>query len=824
MATQAGGQLTRHEIRKNASKFAERWKGKKHEKTGLLADFGDAKRGRKLKDEKAEAQTFYNEFFEVFGVKRLGTAFFEHYVKKIGRGRGFIDLYWPKTLIAEHKSMGEDLDKAMVQANEYLPGLENNERPQFMLACDFQNFFLVDLDTRKEYRFRLHELPDRIDLFDFMRGKKPRDFSSHAPVSVKASELMGDVYGALRANGYPEQDAASLLTKLTFCFFADDTGIFKSRGLLLDYLEYSKDDGSDLGPRLIDLFGVLDTPVDGRQKNLPPELTEFPYINGDLFAGSLSVPRFDAVTRKTILKAAHFNWEGVSPSIFGTLFQSVMSAGERRGAGAHYTTEENIMKVIGPLFLDDLRVEFQKIKARKDAGGNAALEKFRKKLAGLKFFDPACGAGNFLIIAYRELRRLELEAIQTRYPPDSRTARFDSAGMPRVNVDQFHGLEINWYSAKIAETAMWMMDHLMNNEISNVYGDSYIRIPLEKKAKIVNADALETDWNDVLPSSKCSYIFGNPPFGGSKTMSEKQRAQVKKIANLGGSGGTLDYVSAWFVKATKYAPGAPLGLVAVNSITQGEQVGQLWPLLLRDGREISFAHRSFVWDSEAAGKAHVSVVVIGLAKNPSKKRLFDGGGGREKPFTYLTVFDRLRWYGAVRGRSGQPTQRTAQDGHGLPADRRRPLHIHGRRKGRLSCQGTQGDQIHAAVYRRKGFHQRRRAVDTGSPRRRAVRVGIHAEGHGSGRHSTRVQEQEQASGHQETSQDADQVDAERPAAGRIHVHTQRDVREARVRAHRVLRTPGRSEQQQHSPRARRSRHFRDFVVRDSHGLASFSRR
>ena len=648
MAAQAGGQLTRFDIRRNAGEFAERWKGKKHGKTGLLADFGDAKRGPKLKDEKAEAQTFYNELFEVFGIKRLGTAFFEYYVKKIGRGRGFIDLYWPKTLIAEHKSMGEDLDAAMRQANEYLPGLENNERPQFMLACDFQTFFLVDLDARKEYRFNLSELPDKIELFDFMRGKKPRDFSSHAPVSVKASELMGDVYGALRANGYPEQGAASLLTKLTFCFFADDTGIFKSRGLLLDYLEYSKEDGSDLGPRLIDLFGVLDTPVDGRQKNLPPELAEFPYINGDLFAGKLDTPRFDADTRATILKAAHFNWEGVSPSIFGTLFQSVMSAGERRGAGAHYTSEENILKVIGPLFMDGLRVEFEKTAARKDAGRNAALDKFRKKLAGLRFFDPACGAGNFLIIAYRELRRLELEAIQARYPPDSRTARFDSAGMPLVNVDQFHGLEINWYSAKIAETAMWMMDHLMNNEISNVYGDSYIRIPLKKKAEIVNADALETDWNAVLPSAKCSYIFGNPPFGGSKTMSEKQRAQVRKIAGLGGSGGTLDYVSAWFIKAAKYAPGAPLGLVAVNSITQGEQVGQLWPLLLRNGMEISFAHKSFVWDSEAAGKAHVHVTIVGLAKNPKHKRLFDGGGGGGKSRAHLAVFDRLRRRGSVR--------------------------------------------------------------------------------------------------------------------------------------------------------------------------------
>ena len=597
--------LARVDIKSRAAQFAERYKSTTYER--------------------GEAQTFYNDFFRVFGVERFGNAVFERYVKTLGgKHHGYIDLLWPKVLLAEHKSVGHDLQKALEQAQDYMIELSQDERPQYMLACDFQNFVLVDLDAKERHEFELAELPDKIDLFDFIRGRKRQGIASQEPVSIKAAEMMGKVYDALKDNGYPEHDAARLLTKLTFCFFADDTGIFSPRGILLDYLENTSDDGVDLGPRLVNLFDILNTAKEKRQKNTSAELNQFEHINGDLFGSSHSIPRFDGKTRAKILKAAKFNWEPVSPAIFGSLFQSVMSPEERRDSGAHYTTEENIMKVVGPLFLDDLRAEFYRIKERKDAGRKKALDKFRKKLADLKFLDPACGAGNFLIVSYKQLRRLELDAIKEMYPPDPRTERFDAAGMPLVNVDQFCGIELNGFSARISEAAMWMMDHLMNNEISSVYGDSYIRLPLKERANILNADALETDWNDVLPSAECSYILGNPPFGGSKMMSGDQRAQVRKIADLGGSGGTLDYVTAWFIKAVKYAPDAPLGLVATNSITQGEQVAQLWPVLLKDGTEIAFAHKSFKWNSDAAYKAHVHVVVIGLARNVEHKRLFDG--------------------------------------------------------------------------------------------------------------------------------------------------------------------------------------------------------
>ena len=598
--------LARIDIRARAAKFAERYESAKYER--------------------GEAQTFYNDFFKVFGVERLGNAVFERHVKKIdGKHHGYIDLLWPKVLLAEHKSMGRDLQKALEQAEDYLIELPGHERPQCMLACDFQNFLLVDLDTNEKHEFKLSELPDRIDLFDFMRGRKRRGFASQEPVSVKAAEMMGGVYDALRDNGYTEHDAARLLTKLTFCFFADDTGIFSPRGILLDYLENTSDDGTDLGPRLVDLFDVLNTSKEKRQKNLPAELQQFEHVNGDLFGSSHATPRFDANTRTKILQAAEFNWQPVSPAIFGSLFQSVMSPKERRAHGAHYTTEENIMKVVRPLFLDGLRAELEKIKARGDAGRRNALDKFRKKLAHLRFLDPACGAGNFLIVSYKQLRRLELDAIKETYPPDPKTERFDAAGMPLVNVDQFCGIELNGFSSKIAEAAMWMMDHLMNNEISAVYGDSYVRLPLKERANILNADALETDWNDVLPTAECSYILGNPPFLGSKVMSKEQRAQVTRIANVGGGGGTLDYVAAWFVKAVRYAPDAGISFVSTNSITQGEQVGQMWPIIMQE-HEIEFAHKSFKWMSDTVGKAQVHVVVTGLSKKDTgiHKRLFDG--------------------------------------------------------------------------------------------------------------------------------------------------------------------------------------------------------
>ncbi|MDE0004875.1 MAG: hypothetical protein OXQ29_19465, partial [Rhodospirillaceae bacterium] len=403
--------------------------------------------------------------------------------------------------------------------------------------------------------------------------------------------------------------------------FADDTGIFEPRDIFLQFLEErTGEDGADLGPWLSQLFQVLDTPEPERQGNLDEDLARFPHVNGDLFDGPLRIPAFDATMRKLLLDACRFDWSNISPAIFGALFQSVMDQVERRAQGAHYTTEQNILKVIEPLFMDDLRAEFARLKSRKDNRRGFDLRQFHRKLGRLKFLDPACGCGNFLIIAYRQLRQLEIEVIRElrniRMAAEAeKELAFDAGILSIVDVDQFHGIEIGEFPARIAETAMWMMDHIMNNRLSLEFSQTYARIPLEKSPAIMHGDALETDWAEVLAPNDCSFVFGNPPFVGAKFQTTEQRAQVRRIAALGKSGGTLDYVTAWFIKAGEYIRSgkARIGFVATNSITQGEQVGQLWPVLFnRCGLEMAFAHRTFAWGSDARGKAHVHVVILGL--------------------------------------------------------------------------------------------------------------------------------------------------------------------------------------------------------------------
>ena len=460
-----------------------------------------------------------------------------------------------------------------------------------------------------------------------------RTFRDQDPVNIEASELIARLHDALKASGYEGHDLELFLVRTVFCLFADDTGIFEPRDIFLDFIEErTAPDGSDLGPWLMRLFQVLDTPPNRRQAKLDEDLARFPHVNGDLFDGAVRIPDFDTEMRRALLDAGQFDWTAISPAIFGALFQSVMEPADRRAQGAHYTTEKNILKVIEPLFLDDLRAEFQRLQARRDGRSVADLRKFQGKLGALRLFDPSCGCGNFLIIAYRELRALEIEVLR-ELTRRRGTRLLDVISV--IDVDQFYGIEIGEFPARIAATALWMMDHIMNNRLSLEFGQTYARIPIEKSPHIRNADALEIDWADVLPPNECSYVFGNPPFGGAKFQSPEQRAQVRRVAALGGSGGTLDYVTAWFIRAGDYvrraqppdgARPARIGFVATNSITQGEQVAQLWPLLLDHRRlEIAFAHRTFAWGSDARGKAHVHVVIIGLDAAdhaPRDRRLF----------------------------------------------------------------------------------------------------------------------------------------------------------------------------------------------------------
>jgi hypothetical protein len=597
--------------------------------------------------ERGESQTFYNEFFEVFGITRRRVASFEEPVNKLGEDRGFIDLFWKGVLLVEQKSAGRDLTRAKQQALDYFPGLKEHELPRYVLVSDFQNFELYDLEENARTRFALHQFPEHVEDFGFILGVQKRTFRDQDPVNIEASEMMGNLHDALKEAGYVGHNLERFLVRLVFCLFADDTGIFEPRDIFSTLVvQRTNPDGSDSGLWLNQLFEVLNTPIKQRQSNLDADLTQFPYVNGDLFQENLPFPAFNAAMRSLLIDVLDFRWDAISPAIFGSLFQSVMNQDERRSQGAHYTTEKNILKVIEPLFLDELRNEFNRLTERRDSGRRKALEVFHQKLSTLRFFDPACGCGNFLIITYRELRLLEIDVLKA-LRKDGQLS-LDVSQMCRIDVDQFYGIELAEFPSRIAEVALWMMDHMMNNKLSLEFGESYVRIPLTKSPHILPADALEMDWANLIAPGECFCILGNPPFGGAKYQSEKQRAQVRRIAQLGGSGGTLDYVTAWFIRAGAYLKQsqASIGFVATNSITQGEQVAQLWPVLFeRYGIEIGFAHRTFAWGSDARGVAHVHVVIIGLTRRdrePAEKRLFSysdiKGDPTESRHTALTPY------------------------------------------------------------------------------------------------------------------------------------------------------------------------------------------
>ena len=599
--------LSWNEIRIRAAQFAQDWKDAGYEK--------------------GETQSFYNEFFDIFDVKRRTVARYEEHVQRLDNSRGFIDLFWPGVLLVEQKSAGVNLAAARKQAGTYFDALPERDRPRYQLLCDFQTFELLDRDEREEVSFALADLPQHVEKFGFILGVQKRTFRDQDPVNIEASERVGQLHDALAASGYTGHDLEQFLVRIVFCLFADDTGIFEPRDIFFDFLENrTQKDGSDLGGWLAQLFQVLNTPEDHRPTTLDEDLNRFPYINGDLFRDPLLIPSFNSEMRQRLIDACTFDWSSISPAIFGSLFQSVMDKDERRAQGAHYTTEKNILKVIEPLFLDALRAEFHHLKSRRDSRRIPEMIAFQRRLGELRFFDPACGCGNFLIIAYRELRTLEIEVLKEIRPRGQLDVLAELLSV--VDVDQFYGIELGEFPAHIAEVALWMMDHLMNNRLSLEFGQTYARIPLEKSPHIWHGDALETDWNDLLPSDECSYVLGNPPFVGAKYQSIAQREQVRHIAALGKSGGTLDYVTAWFIKAGEYVQQgmAQIGFVATNSITQGEQVAQLWPILFDCYKlDIASAHRTFAWGSDARGMARVHVVIIGLTKRdnaPREKRLF----------------------------------------------------------------------------------------------------------------------------------------------------------------------------------------------------------
>ncbi len=592
--------LSWNEIKDRALKFSKEW-----------AD---------TSNEEADAKSFLDAFFEVFGVPRKKIGTFEHKVKKLNEADGYIDLLWKGVILVEMKSKGKNLDKAFTQAKEYVHGLQQHELPKYILVSDFFIFRLYDTEEQKTYEFTLSDFVNHVNLFGFISGYQKKVYKEQDPANIKAAELMGKLHDRLEEIGYTGHSLEVYLVRILFCLFAEDTTIFNKQQFQ-DYIEQrTNEDGSDLAARLQELFQVLNTPKENRFKNLDEQLAEFPYVNGKLFEEILPTASFDTKMRQALLNCCYIDWSKISPAIFGSMFQSVMNPKERRNLGAHYTSETNILKLIKPLFLDDLWKEFESIKDNKNK-----LPEFHKKLSTLKFLDPACGCGNFLVITYRELRLLEFEVLKALNK--SGKTFLDVSQILWINVDQFSGIEYEEFPARIAEVAMWLIDHQMNMMVSSEFGQYFARLPLKKSANIVHADALETDWKNVVSKSELSFIIGNPPFIGSNIMKQNQRDQIVREFDNAAGGGTLDYVTGWYIKAAKYIQETKIkvAFVSTNSIVQGEQTNLLWGLLQNKYNiKIHFAHRTFKWNNEAKGNAAVYCVIVGFANyDTANKSIFE---------------------------------------------------------------------------------------------------------------------------------------------------------------------------------------------------------
>lgn len=610
-----------NEIRQNAIRFSREW-SEEHR-------------------EDAEAKSFWDEFFAVFGMRRRLLATFEEPVRKINGQYGYIDLFWRGVMLAEHKSRGKSLDKAESQAFSYIQDIAREQRhadlPRYVILSDFDRVALYDLEPDEQldlplfearhYRkteFPLKELHKHIQEFAFIAGYKQHRLREEDPINIKAVEILGDLHDALAEGGYAGHDLERFLVRILFCLFAEDTGLYEPETFTLYIENKTAKDGSDLGLHLARLFEVLDTPPERRQKNLDELLAAFPYVNGELFKERLGFADFSRAMRDALVACTNFNWSRISPAIFGSLFQGVMDPKERRQTGGHYTAERDILKVINALFMDDLRAEFEKARRSK-----AMLRQFHEKLGKLRFFDPACGCGNFLVITYRELRLLEIEVLKALFGGEVQL-QLNVNELSRVDVDAYTGIEIQEWPARIAEVAMWLMDHQMNMRLSEAFGQYFVRLPLRKSARIVLGNALRLDWRAILPPDQCSYVLGNPPFIGKHYQTAEQKADMAAVFGGFKNIGDLDYVTCWHYRAADYIQDTAIvvGFVSTNSITQGEQVPLIWGLLFGKRVKIHFAHRTFQWQSEARGKAHVHVVIIGFATfDIPVKRLFDYDSG-----------------------------------------------------------------------------------------------------------------------------------------------------------------------------------------------------
>lgn len=587
--------LSWDEIQGNAAAFTKRWQ-----------------HGH---DEKSEAQSFVRDFLAVFGVTdaaAVGT--FEERAKRDRgaegeAGRGFMDYFWPKKIAIEMKTLGKDLTTAYNQLKDYVVHLPAEKMPDLLMVSDFETIILYRRTTGEKKKFKTKDLRKHVRNFAIIAGyETTRIYDDQQGVNVKAAEKMAKLHDELKAHGYAGHELEVYLVRLMFCLFADDTGIFPQDSFA-NFVENSQKDGSDLSSRLSRLFEILDMSDEVRAKRtlLTPDMLQFRYINGGLFEGMLPTADFDGKMRETLLDCCKFDWSAISPAIFGAMFQGVMDEARRRELGAHYTSEENILKLINPLFMDELWAEFERVKS-----DPKLLNRFHEKISKLKFLDPACGCGNFLIITYRELRRLEMEILKMQVKA---TGVLDLSLLLTVSVEQFYGIEYEDFPCQIAQAGMWLMDHQMNMQASDLFGQYMVRLPLRESARIVHGNALRMDWETVVPKNELSYILGNPPFNGARMMTPAQKEDMLHVfCDLNGAG-NLDYVTAWYKQACDMMKGANIrsAFVSTNSISQGEQVAILWKPLMENGIFINFGIPTFKWSNEAKGKAAVHCVIVGFS-------------------------------------------------------------------------------------------------------------------------------------------------------------------------------------------------------------------
>lgn len=634
--------MTDAEQREAARQFANKWKG----------------RGREDED----GRSYWIDFLSnVLGMDNVTDRVeFEKKVVVDGNTKR-IDVYIPEThVLIEQKSLGKALDQKIMnsgsieltpydQAKRYNDNLPYDEKARWIITSNFSDIWIYDMNTRvpEAVEISLDEIPDKYPLLDILTKKDVHKISHEMEVSIKAGDIVGILYEAfLKQYKIPDVNAKedveqkekrehklkslnALCVRVVFCLYAEDAGIFGKRNMFHDYMESYE--VKDCRRALLELFKILDTPVLERDEYLEEDLAQFPYVNGGLFADeTIEIPPFTEEIKELLLTKASedFDWSDISPTIFGAVFESTLNPETRRSGGMHYTSIENIHKVIDPLFLEDLQEEFNAIKQiQVKRTKDKKLDEFQNKLAALTFLDPACGSGNFLTETYLSLRRLENEVIREKV--EGQMTLVEVHNPIKVSIQQFYGIEINDFAVTVAKTALWIAESQMLEETKSiVYGFNDDFLPLKTYVNITEANALRINWNEVIPATKLSYIMGNPPFVGTKLMNKKQKEDVKYAIGKYNNYGTLDYVSCWYAKSSDYIENTNIccAFVSTNSIVQGEQVTPLWKELFARNIVINFAYRTFVWDSEANAKAQVHCVIIGFSKNnvQREKYIFDG--------------------------------------------------------------------------------------------------------------------------------------------------------------------------------------------------------